>query len=89
MHSGDRSVQGLSFSPSRACLFRIPEHWIIHGRSSVPRGSRLTKATAEDKARAARARVIGRYWTAIGYLWLRTRKTKVELSAGRIVNFRQ
>lgn len=89
MHSGDRSVQGLSFSPSRACLYRIPEHWIIHGRSSVPRGSRLTKATAEDKARAARARVIGRYWTAIGYLWLRTRKTKVELSAGRIVNFRQ
>lgn len=89
MHSGDRSVQGLSFSPSRACLYRIPEHWIIHGRSSVRRGSRLTKATAEEKARAARARVIGRYWTAIGYLWLRTRKSKVELSPGRSINFRQ
>lgn len=89
MHYGDRSVQGLSFSPSRACLYRIPEHWIIHGRSSSARGTRIVKATPEEKARAARARVIGRYWTAIGYLWLRTRKTKVELSAGRIVNFRQ
>lgn len=89
MSSGDRSVQGLSFSPSRACLYRIPEHWIVHGRSNSSRGTRIKKATAEEKERAARARVIGRYWTAIGYLWLRTRKTKVELCDGRIVNFRQ
>lgn len=89
MSYGDRSVQGLSFSPSRACLYRIPEHWIVHGRSNSSKGTRIQKATAEEKARAARARVIGRYWSAIGYLWLRTRKRKVELSAGRIVNFRQ
>lgn len=89
MSYGDRSVQGLSFSPSRACLYRIPEHWIVHGRSTTARGTRLQAATPEEKARAARARVIGRYWSAIGYLWLRTRKTKIELSAGRIVNFRQ
>lgn len=89
MSYGDRSVQGLSFSPSRACLYRIPEHWIVHGRSNSSKGTRIQKATAEEKARAARARVIGRYWSAIGYLWLRTRKRKVELSPGRIVNFRQ
>lgn len=89
MERSDRSVQGLSFSPSRACLYRIPEHWIVHGRSTSNRGSRIIKATAEEKERAARARVIGRYWTAIGYLWLRTRKTKVELSQGRVINFRQ
>lgn len=89
MTSEGRSVQGLSFSPSRAVLYRVPEHWIIHGRSTRSKGSRLEKATAEEKARAARARVIGRYWTAIGYLWLRTRKTKVGLADGRIINFRQ
>lgn len=89
MSYGERSVQGLSFSPSRACLYRIPEHWIIHGHSNKARGTRIQQASPEEKARAARARVIGRYWTAIGYLWLRTRKRKVELSAGRIVNFRQ
>lgn len=89
MHSGDRSVQGLSISPSRACLYRIPEHWIIHGRSTSARGTRIQKATPEEKARAARARVIGRYWTAIGYLWLRTRRRHVQLADGRRVNFRQ
>lgn len=89
MTYGDRSVQGLSFSPSRACLYRIPEHWILHGRSTTARGTRLQKATPEEKARAARARVIGRYWTAIGYLWLRTRKRQVQLADGRLINFRQ
>lgn len=89
MSYGERSVQGLSFSPSRACLYRIPEHWIIHGRSTTARGTRLQKATPEEKARAARARVIGRYWTAIGYLWLRTRKRQVQLADGRLINFRQ
>lgn len=89
MSYGERSVQGLSFSPSRACLYRIPEHWIIHGRSTTARGTRLQKATTEEKARAARARVIGRYWTAIGYLWLRTRKRQVQLADGRLINFRQ
>lgn len=89
MRYEQRSVQGLSFSPSRACLYRIPEHWVIHGRSTSSRGSRLQKATPEEKARAARARVIGRYWTAIGYLWLRTRKRQVQLADGRLINFRQ
>jgi hypothetical protein len=83
------SVQGLSLSPSRACLYRIPTHWVVHGRSQVRKGSRLQKATEEERARAARARVIARYWTAIGYLWLRTRKRKVQLSPGRSINFRQ
>lgn len=82
-------MQGLSVSPSRACLYRIPAHWVVHGRSARPRGSGATSTTTEEKARAARARVIGRYWTAIGYLWLRTRKTKVQLSDDRTVSFRQ
>lgn len=89
MQYGDRSVQGMSFSPSRACLYRVPEHWVIHGRTTKTKGSGITSTPPEEKARAARARVIGRYWTAIGYLWLRTRKSKVALSNNRVINFRQ
>lgn len=62
---------------------------MIHGRTTKAKGSRITSTPPEEKARAARARVIGRYWTAIGYLWLRTRKSKVELSNTRVINFRQ
>lgn len=85
----EHSVQGLSISPSRACLYRIPTHWVTHGKDSKPRGTRIHQPPPEEKARAARARVIGRYWSAVGYLWLRTRKRKIQLSNNRIVPFRQ
>lgn len=89
MSYGELSVQGLSISPSRACLYRIPAHWVIHGKNTPPRKERIVPTPPEEKARAAQARVIGRYWSAVGYLWLRTRKRKIEIKDGRLVPFRQ
>jgi hypothetical protein len=45
--------------------------------------------SAEEKGKRARARVISRYWQAIGYLWLRTRRRKVTAPSGAVFPFRQ
>jgi hypothetical protein len=83
------AVDGLSFGPSRISRYSIPVHWIVHGRNQQPRRDRISLISPEEKAKRARARVISRYWQAIGYLWLRTRRRKVTAPSGAVIPFRQ
>lgn len=85
----DQNVQGLTISPSRAVAYQVPSHWIISGRRSKSTKAPRVAPTIEEKRRRNTARVIGRYWQAVGWLWIRSRNVKVNYAQGKSMKFRQ
>lgn len=85
----DQNVQGLTISPSRAVAYQVPAHWVISGRRSKSTKEKRSEPTAEEKQRRNRARVIGRYWQGVGWLWIRSRNVKVQYGEGKQMKFRQ
>ena len=83
------SIQGLSVGPSRAVAYRVPAYWTDEGRTAPRRRERPLPLDPEQKAARNRARVIARYWQAIGYLWMRSRRITQELQNGRTMKYRQ
>lgn len=89
MREAPRFVHGVSISPGKVCRYAVPEAWIIHGYPGSTRNENAPILSAEDKARANRRRVISRYWQAVGWLWLRSRRTRIDLGNGKHLNHRQ
>lgn len=85
----DQNVQGLTISPSRAVAYQVPSHWIISGRRSKSTKQPKPPPSIEEKQRKNRARVIGRYWQAVGWLWIRSRNVQVNYGKGKCMKFRQ
>lgn len=85
----DQNVLGLTITPSRAVSYKVPAHWIISGRTTKSNKPRINPPTTEEKQRRNRARVIGRYWQAVGWLWIRSRNRDVSYGEGKRMKFRQ
>lgn len=89
MREAPRFIRGVSLLPGKICRYSIPESWILHGYpGSTPReGAAIL--TREEKDRANRRRIISRYWQAVGWLWLRSKRTRIDLPSGKHLNHRQ
>lgn len=89
MREPDRFVSGVSITPGKACTYQIPERWIVNG---YPGGSKRTDRppkSPEEKAAANTRRIISRYWQAVGWLWLRSKREIIDLGNGRKLPHRQ
>ena len=84
-----RYIDAFSLNPSRACSYKIPESWVLYGRSGGGAGSGIEVLTELEKQRKLQARMMARYWSAVGYLWFRTRKLRSTTKEGKRINHRQ
>lgn len=89
LREADRWINGVSFSPGRACTYSIPERWVIHGRTTGKRSEVPKVISAEERERRNTGRVISRYWQAVGWLWIRSRREVIDLGNGRKLRHRQ
>lgn len=85
----ERFIRGCSIGPGKVCLYSIPERWIVNGRSGGSKSERLIPLSPEEKQAANTRRVVSRYWQAVGWLWIRSRSSRVDLGGGRYLHHRQ
>ena len=84
-----RFIRGVSITPGKACTYSIPERWLVNGYPGGTKRLDKPERSAEIKTQDNTRRVVGRYWQAVGWLWLRSKRSTVDLGDGRKFVFRQ